>query len=87
MLSRFPDAERFNVGRFIWVELAYAMGDGQRSLPYALYLMFMIERVSGQRFPKDFIHGVYNIKKTYGGKGSSGTTTDSTTRGTPFAHP
>jgi hypothetical protein len=28
VLSRFPDGERFNEPRFIWVELAYAMDDG-----------------------------------------------------------
>jgi hypothetical protein len=86
VLSRFPDGERFNVGRFIWVELAYAMDDGRRSLPYAPYLMFMIKRLSGQRFPKDCIHGVYNIKKTHGGKGSSGAAAGSTTREASFAH-
>jgi hypothetical protein len=46
VLSRFPDGERFNILRFIWVELAYAMDDGRRSLPYAPYLMFFIERVT-----------------------------------------
>jgi hypothetical protein len=78
--------ERFNVGRFIWVELAYVMDDGRRSLPYAPYLMFMIKRFSGQRFPNDCIHGVYNIKKTHGGKGSSGAAAGSPTRETSFAH-
>jgi hypothetical protein len=28
VLSKFLDGERFNVPRFIWVELAYAMDDG-----------------------------------------------------------
>jgi hypothetical protein len=64
LLARFPDGEKFNVGRFIWVQLAYAMDDARRSLPYAPYLMFMIERVSGSIFPKDGFHTVYNIEKT-----------------------
>jgi hypothetical protein len=64
LLARFPDGEKFNVGRFIWVQLAYAMDDARRSLPYAPYLMFMIERVSGYIFPKDGFHTVYNIEKT-----------------------
>jgi hypothetical protein len=72
-LSRFLDGERFNIPRFIWVELAYAMDDGRRSINYAPYLMFMIERVIGQRFRKDCYHTVYNIKKTHGGSGGSGT--------------
>jgi len=46
----------------------------------------MIERVLGQRFPKDCIHDVYNIKKTHGGKGSSGAAGGSPTRETAFAH-
>ena len=64
MLARFPDGDRFNVARFIWVQLAYAMDDGRRSLPYAPYLMFMIERVTGRIFPKDSFHTVYKIEKT-----------------------
>ncbi|KAG2534832.1 hypothetical protein PVAP13_9NG087400 [Panicum virgatum] len=64
VLARFPDGERFNVGRFIWVQLAYAMDDARRSLPYAPYHMFMIERVSGFVFPKDGFHTVYKIEKT-----------------------
>lgn len=73
LLSRFPDGESFNVPRFIWVELAYAMDDGRRSLPYAPYLMYMIERVTGMKFPKDCIHLVYKIKKKHGGtRGTSG---------------
>jgi hypothetical protein len=86
VLSRFSDGENFNISRFIWVELAYAMDDGRRSLFYAPYLMFMIERVTGQRFLKDCFHIVYNIKKTYGGRGGSGTATYHSSRGTSFAH-
>jgi hypothetical protein len=43
------------------------MDDGRRDLPYAPYLMFMIERVSGFRYHKDCVHQVYKIKKTKGG--------------------
>jgi hypothetical protein len=71
VLSRFLDGERFNVPRFIWVELAYAMVDGKRSLPYAPYLIHMIERVTGMRFPYDCEHRVYKIKKTHSGFGGS----------------
>ena len=35
-----------------------------RGLPYAPYLMFMIERVTGFYFPKDGMHTVYKIEKT-----------------------
>jgi hypothetical protein len=57
---------------FTFVELTYAMDDGRRSLPYAPYLMFMIERVIGQRFLKDCFHTLYNMKKTQGGRGAVG---------------
>ena len=46
------------------MQLAYAMDDGRRSIPYAPYLMFMIERVTGYIFPKDSFHTVYKIEKT-----------------------
>ena len=68
VLSRFPDGDRFNVPRFMWVELAYAMDDGRRALPYAPYLMFVIERVTSVRQPKNCYHIVCNIKKTKGDK-------------------
>ena len=81
VLSRFPSSEKFNVPRFIWVELAYAMDDGRRSLPYAPYLMFVIERVTGMWFPKDCEHTVYKIKKTHGGLGGLGSATQRTCSG------
>jgi len=64
LLAYFRDGKTFNVGRFIWVQLAVAMDDGRRNLPYAPYLMFMIERVTGRIFPKDGFHTVYKIEKT-----------------------
>jgi hypothetical protein len=41
------------------------MEDGRRGRPYAPYLMFMIERVTGLRFPKDEMHTIYKIEKTH----------------------
>jgi hypothetical protein len=64
VLADLLDGDKFNVPRFIWVELSLAMGDGRRGLPYAPYLMFMIERVTGLRFSKDGIHTIYKIEKT-----------------------
>ena len=40
------------------------MDDGRKGLPYAPYLMFMIERVTGYKFDKDGLHIVYKIEKT-----------------------
>ena len=49
------------------------MEDERRGLPYAPYLMFMIERVTRFYFSKDGVHTVYKIKKTqscnYSGSG------------------
>ena len=40
------------------------MEDGRKGMPYASYLMFMTERVTGYRFDKDRLHTVYKIEKT-----------------------
>jgi len=50
----------------MWHELRIAMDDGRKGLPYAPYLMFMIERVTGYKFDKDGLHTVYKIEKTQG---------------------
>ena len=65
VLARFaPGGDRFNVPRFMWTKLRFAVEDGRRVLPYAPYLMLMIERVTGFYFPKDGMHTVYKIEKT-----------------------
>jgi len=53
VLARFAlGGDRFNVPCFLWSELRIAMDDGRKGLPYASYLMFMIERVTGYKFDK-----------------------------------
>jgi hypothetical protein len=51
-----PDEEGFCIFDFIWNELRRAMNDPMKYLPYAPYLMYMIERVTNVRYPKDVIH-------------------------------
>jgi len=64
VLARFaPGGDRFNVPRFMWIELRFAE-DGRRGLSYAPYLMFMIERVTEFYFLKDGTHTVHKIEKT-----------------------
>ena len=46
------------------------MDDGRKGLPYAPYLMFMIERVTGYKFDKDGLHTIYKIEKTQASGGS-----------------
>ena len=65
MLARFaPRDDRFNVPCFMWRELRNTMEDGRNGIPYAPYLIFMIERVTGYRFEKDGLHTIYKIEKT-----------------------
>jgi hypothetical protein len=57
LLNRMaPDEEGFCVFDFIWNELRRAMNDPMKHLPYAPYLMYMIERVTNVRYPKDVVH-------------------------------
>jgi hypothetical protein len=51
-----PDEEGFCIFDFIWNELRRAMNDPMKYLPYAPYLMYMIERVTNVRYPKDVVH-------------------------------
>ena len=65
MLARFaPGGDRFNVPHFMWRELRNAMDDGRKGPPFAPYLMFMIERVTGYKYDKDGLHTFYKIEKT-----------------------
>jgi hypothetical protein len=66
VLARFaPGGDRLCVPRFMWRELRVAMEDARKGLPYAPYLMFLIERVIGYRFKKDGLHKPYKIEKTH----------------------
>jgi len=58
VLDRFADGVGlgFSVTHLIWTELQIAANDAKRSLPYAPYLMYMIEQVSGKRFFKEVQH-------------------------------
>jgi hypothetical protein len=57
LLNRMaPDEEGFCIFDIIWNELRRAMNDPMKYLPYAPYLMYMIERVTNVRYPKDVVH-------------------------------
>jgi hypothetical protein len=57
LLNRMaPDEEGFCIFDFIWNELRRAMNDPMKHLPYSPYLMYMIERVTNVRYPKDVVH-------------------------------
>jgi hypothetical protein len=57
LLNRMaPNEEGFCIFDFIWNELRRAMNHPMKYLPYAPYLMYMIERVTSVRYPKDVVH-------------------------------
>ena len=62
MLQCFgDDFEQFSISRCIWNKIHDASEDPMRHLPYAPYLMHVIEQVSGIRFPIDSQHRLLKI--------------------------
>jgi hypothetical protein len=62
LLARMaPSSDAFSVSRFIWAELSDSMDDARNDLPYAPYVMYIIERVSGIEFKKDVEHRPYKL--------------------------
>ena len=54
MLERFGDEfQKFSIGRYIWNKIHDASEDPVKHLPYAPYIMHVIEQVSGIQFPYD----------------------------------
>jgi hypothetical protein len=56
-----PGSDAFSVSRFIWTELSKALDDARNDFPYAPYVMYVIERVSGIEFKKDVEHMPYML--------------------------
>jgi hypothetical protein len=57
LLNRMaPDEEGFCIFDFIWNELRRAINDPMKYLPCGPYLMYMIERVTNLRYPKEVVH-------------------------------
>ena len=56
-----PRSDAFSINRFIWAELSDSMDDARNYLPYAPYIMYIIERVSGIIFKKDVEHRPYRL--------------------------
>ena len=64
LLTRLaPRSEAFLVSRFTWIDLSLAFDDARNGLPYAPYIMFLIERVSRLIFKKDVKHQAYQLKQ------------------------
>jgi hypothetical protein len=58
-----PGAQPFSVSRFVWFNLVEVTESGKCNLPYAPYIMYMIEMVSGVSFKKDVEHASYQVKQ------------------------
>jgi hypothetical protein len=57
-----PGAQPFPVSNFIWFNLVEMIESGKCNLPYAPYIMYMIEMVSGISFKKYVEHASYQVK-------------------------
>ena len=55
----------FSLLHFIWHELGIASKDARKALPFAPYVMFIIERVTRYTFNKDSVHEAYRGEKTH----------------------
>jgi len=54
VLQRFgDDFQKFSISRYIWNKIHDATEDSVKHLPYAPYIMHIIEKVSGIHFPYD----------------------------------
>jgi hypothetical protein len=64
LLARMlPWAKPFSVSKFIWFNLIDVTESGKCNLPYAPYIMYMIEMVSGISLKKDVEHASYQVKQ------------------------
>ena len=62
MLQRFgDDFQLFSISRYIWNKIHDATKDPVKHLPYAPYIMHVIEQVSSIRFPIDTQHNLLKI--------------------------
>jgi len=62
VLQRFGDEfQKFSISRYIWNKIHDATEDPVKHLPYAPYIMHIIEHVSDIRFPYDSKHKLLKI--------------------------
>jgi hypothetical protein len=57
-----PGAAPFSVSKFMWYDLITSMDNGVDNFPYAPYVMYIIELVTGYIFKKDCEHCSYQVK-------------------------
>jgi hypothetical protein len=80
VLCRFgAGGDRFSITDFMWLKIEQAANDPHKSLPYALFLMY-IEQVVGRSFHHNVVHKSYSVRHL-GPKGIGGGSAPSPTRG------
>lgn len=63
ILVRFGvNGGRFSISDFMWTKIAEASVNPHKSLPYAPYIMHIIEQVVGHRFYHDCPHSLYSVR-------------------------
>jgi hypothetical protein len=72
--------DRFSITDFMWRKIEQAANDPHKSLPYAPFLMYIIEQVVGRSFHHNAVHKSYSVRHL-GLKGIGGTSAPSPTRG------
>jgi hypothetical protein len=55
------DFQKFSISRYIWNKIHDTSEDPMKSLPYAPYIMHVIEQVSGIWFPTDAQHKLLKL--------------------------
>ena len=56
MVAMRPRAPQFSVGDFIWQEIKNLSENPQKICSYSPYIMYMIWKVTGTKFPSDVKH-------------------------------
>jgi hypothetical protein len=81
VLCRFGvGGDRFSITDFMWRKIEQAANDPHKSLPYAPFLMYIIEQVVGRSFHHNAVHKSYSVRHL-GPKGIAGGFAPSPTRG------
>jgi hypothetical protein len=64
LLARMlPGAKPFSVSKFLWFNLVEVTESGKCNLPYAPYIMYLIDMVSRISFKKDVENVSYQVKQ------------------------
>jgi hypothetical protein len=81
VLCRFGvGGDWFFITDFMWHKIEQAANDPHKSLPYAPFLMYIIEQVVGCSFHHNAVHKSYSVRHL-GPKGIAGGSAPSPTRG------